>query len=94
MPESADYPELDKIQLYLCLAADKATLWERAAEECAKLRNEYPESAYLKKIPKGIDERAKLQAEARAKAEAERKAAADEDPEGEDDPSREDKEGD
>ena len=49
-----DYPEPDKIQAYMCLCLNKATLFERALEECEKMRNEHPDSAYLKKLPKNI----------------------------------------
>jgi len=49
-----NYPEPDKVQAYICLCLNKATLYERASEECEKMRNEYPDSSYLKKLPKEI----------------------------------------
>ncbi len=55
-----DYPEfdeMDRVLLYLCRAyatGSTPELEEKAAATCQRLRDEYPESPHLKKIPKNI----------------------------------------
>lgn len=54
-----DYPsysQRDKIQAYICLCANKALMIEKATEACETMRNEYPDSPYLKKIPKKLNQ--------------------------------------
>ncbi|MEM9406420.1 MAG: outer membrane protein assembly factor BamD [Acidobacteriota bacterium] len=54
-----DYPsysQRDKVQAYICLSANKALMVEKATEACEAMRNEFPDSSYLKKLPKKLNE--------------------------------------
>ena len=49
-----DYEQKDKIYSYLCRAHARLEQPEKAAEACATLRQSYPESEYLNKLPKDL----------------------------------------
>lgn len=49
-----DYEQKDKIYAYLCRAHARIEQPEKAAEACATLRQTYPESTYLSKLPRHL----------------------------------------
>lgn len=49
-----DYEQKDKIYAHLCRAHDRTEQPEKAAEACSTLRETYPESEYLDKLPKHL----------------------------------------
>lgn len=49
-----DYEQKDKIYSYLCRAHDRIEQPEKAAEACSTLRQTYPESDYLDKLPRHL----------------------------------------
>lgn len=50
------YSHKDRIYAYLCRAHDRIEQPEKAAEACTQLREQYPESKYLEKVPKRLRE--------------------------------------
>jgi len=49
-----DYSQKDKVFAFLCRAHGRLEQPEKAAEACATLRTEYPESEYLKEVPERL----------------------------------------
>ena len=58
-----DFPEMDSVYIQLCQIYNTAIDAEsrtKAVEYCDRLKEEYPESAYIKKIPKNVRRRVEV----------------------------------
>lgn len=49
-----DYSEQDKIYAFVCRAHDRLEQPEKAAEACSTLRERYPDSEYISKLPRHL----------------------------------------
>ncbi len=49
-----DYSQKDKIYAHLCRAHDRLEQPEKAAEACATLKEQFPQSKYIEKLPKDL----------------------------------------
>jgi outer membrane protein assembly factor BamD len=65
--EYPDFPEMDTVYFDLCRIYNTAEDVEnrnKAADYCNRLKQEYPESAHIKKIPKGVGSYVEVEAPA------------------------------